>query len=184
MPIRRHGQGRSASTLGFDRAAERDGLDALVLVQPGAGDGRSRFNRRRCGHVARAAGHHLEHAPAVVQPQLQPAAADVEHVAAAQPGRARDAGAVVQHVRVRARGLHEELAVVLREPGLNAAGPGQDHLGPVAAERERKLRCADDTLAQRLAQDQVDAQMGSSQRITSVGAALPGSSVSSRRTSR
>ncbi len=164
---------------------ERDRLDALVrsgsrsrLAQ------RLRRDRRR-RDVAAPAGHDLEPALRAIEPQPQAAAAHVEHVAAAQPGRARDAGAVVQHGGSLVRGLEEELSVVQRKPGERTVDRCRNHdVAAGASDRQRKVLRRDRTFAERLQQREPGVQMRSSQRMTTAGGSRPGTSVSSRLTSR
>jgi hypothetical protein len=178
----RHGP-RWRRALGIG-AAKRDGLDAFVLGRREAAHGRHRLRRRWRGPVAGASGDHFEHAPAFLEPELEPATAAVEHVAAAQPRGARDGRAVVQHRAGLVGRLHEQLPVVQADPRQRAGGRRQDDVRAGTAERQREVAGPEHPLAQGLAQDEDRAQIGSSQRIARVGASRPGSSVSSRRTSR
>ena len=96
----------------------------------------------------------------------------------AQPHGARDRRAVVQHARGLARGLHEQLPVVQADPGEHAGGAGQRsrrHRRRRATAGSRRRRAAARRAAR--AAMSVGAQIGSSQRITSVGASRPGTSV-------
>ena len=164
---------------------ERDRLDALALVGACSGEARGLRRDRRCGHVAVPAGHDLEHAAPAFDAQFQAACAGVQHVAIAQPGGPRDPGAVVEHARLVARGLHEELSVLQREPRNR---PGRtcrnDDVAAGTAYRDGKIAGSERAFAQRFAQDQLDVQICSSQRITSAGGSRPGAIVISRRTSR
>jgi hypothetical protein len=131
-----------------------------------------------------AAGDHFEHATAVLGAQLQSRRADVQHVAAAQPHCASQRRAVVQDGRGVGHRLQEQLAVVQPEPRARAGRRGQHDARPLAAERQREVAGAEQAVAERFAQQQFGAQIGSSQRITTAGASRPGSRLISRRTSR
>ena len=174
---------RAARDRGRGCAIERHRLDRLLLAT-GARDRRSLGDDGRRRGIVCGARNDFEQPGGAVNLQAQPPAADVEHVAVAQPSRARDARAVVQHRLVRGR-LQEQLPVLHTDPGERSRGAGRhDDVAAGAPDRDRQLRVGQQTLAQRLADGQLRAQMGSSQRIVTAGGACPGSTVSSRRTSR
>ncbi len=161
-----------------------DGLDAFVLGRPESAHRGRRIRFGRCRGIARRAGQHLEHATTVLVAQLEAAATDVEHVPGPQPHGTRDRRAVVQDFACVTRGLHEQLAVVQADPRRRPRRRRQRQVRPRATDRHREVAGDEQAFAERFAQDQFDAQIGSSQRITTEGASRPGTRVISRRTSR
>ncbi len=168
------------------RTPERHRLDRFVSVIAAAGNHGHGRRRRRHRQVAAAAVLDLDQGASVAGTDAQAAARDVDDVARAQPARAGQRHAVAER-RIGARHrLEVELPVVQREPRQRrAVAAGQHDRVARAADAEREIRRRQRPFAERVAQDQFDgAQIGSSQRTTSIGAAAPGNRFSSLRTSR
>ena len=91
----------------------------------------------------------------------------------------------MENPRSRFGGLDEDLLVMTSEPGHDRF-PGYPDIDIAAGstDRQREIRRIDLALTRWLAKRQADAQIRSSQRISRTGGGLPGSMVSSRRTSR
>ena len=80
--------------------------------------------------------------------------------------------------------LHEQLILVDAEVGLRAVGPtGEQHRAAGAADGQRQFVRTEAAFAERFTQDEL-AQILSSQRITTGGSAVPGTTMIWRRTSR
>ncbi len=129
----------------------------------------------------------VQQAPTVVRADTQPATRDIDDVAFAQPRRPRDRHAVAER-RVAAFGrLQEQLAVVQRDPGQRARRrrPAARRCDRAPPRLTGKSAADSARSPSGIAQDQFDrTQIGSSQRTTSVGGGVPGSRLSSLRTSR
>ncbi len=164
---------------------ERDRLDGRAFVRTGTDDAARRVSHRRRSHVVGAPRDDFEQTAPVVDPILETPCTDVQYVATAQPRRRSNAGAVQQHGRGIVARLQEQLILLQPHPGERPLRDACNHeIGACATDRQRQVARREGPVAERFTQQELHAQICSSQRITRAALSRPGRTVSSRRTSR